>query len=274
MSSASAARLRAALLRRSRAPVRGAQTARLHRGDGYEFMELRAAVPGDDLRRIDWAASARTGSLQTRVFSDERGLLLAACIDASPSMQLGKDRSSYDLACEAARLWYAAADGDDQCARLLTQGVRSSPGLRGRGAAAFCAQPSPDAATLRAGLTIAAYALPRAASLLVVSDFFEIDELGGPLQTCAQRHDLTALVVRDPWHTIGLPLRGLVRLRDAESGRAVRIFIGAAQLERYRRAVVAREADVCARLREFGARTALLETDVAGSLLGAFGVAS
>jgi uncharacterized protein (DUF58 family) len=261
--------LRAALLRRARAPVRGAQAARFARDDGYEFKELRAATPGDDLRRIDWAATARTGSLQTRVFAEERGLLLA-CIDASGSMQLGRQCRNYDVACEAARLWFSAAGGDDRCARLSTDGVRLST-VRGRGAVAFCMGPSADAVDLGAGLAAAAYALPRAASLLVISDFFEIDELEEVLRTCAQRHDLTALLVRDPWFA-GLPLRGFVCLRDAERGRVVRTFLGAAESKRYRHAVAAREAAVCARLRGLGARSGLLDDDVPSSLLGAFGI--
>ena len=50
----------------------------IYRGDGYEFVELRAYVPGDDVRRIDWAATARSGDLQTRVVLEDVALTLAA----------------------------------------------------------------------------------------------------------------------------------------------------------------------------------------------------
>jgi uncharacterized protein (DUF58 family) len=42
------------------------------RGRGLSFEELRAYRPGDDIRMIDWRASARTGRTQTRVFTEER----------------------------------------------------------------------------------------------------------------------------------------------------------------------------------------------------------
>jgi uncharacterized protein (DUF58 family) len=271
--------IRAALLRRSRTRVRGIDFASAHRGDGYEFAELRAYLPGDDLRRIDWAATARAGTPQTRVVFEERGMLLGVCIVASPSMQLGRERSNYATACEAAHLWFAAASGDDRCARIEGHGVRISSALRGRGAAAFCLHASADAATLRSGLAIAGRALPRGSSLLLISDFYELDgepgEAGGAedlLRACARRHDLTALVARDPWHA-GLPLRGFVRLRDARSGRTARLFIDAAARERYRISVAAREAALCERLAGCGARSGLLDQNVPHSLLQALGVA-
>jgi uncharacterized protein (DUF58 family) len=42
------------------------------RGRGLAFEEIRAYRPGDDVRMIDWRASARTGRVQTRVFTEER----------------------------------------------------------------------------------------------------------------------------------------------------------------------------------------------------------
>jgi uncharacterized protein (DUF58 family) len=263
--------LRAALTRRSRATVRGTHAALARRGDGYEFSELRAYVAGDDLRRIDWAATARAGTPQTRIVFEERGLLLGACIDASPSMLLGRQRSNYDLAREAAHLWFSAANGDDRCARVAGHGLRSASALRGRGAAAFCSQPCADATTLASGLAIAVQAMPRASSLLVISDFFDIDDTEELLRACARRHDLTALVARDPWHA-GLPLRGFVNLRDAKGGRSARVFLDAAACERFRLAVAAREAQLCARLARCGARTGLLGEDVPAALLQALGV--
>jgi uncharacterized protein (DUF58 family) len=279
--------LRAALTRRSRARVPGAGAAAVQRGDGYEFAELRAYVPGDDLRRIDWAATARAGTPQSRVVFEERGMLFAACIIASASMQLGRVRSNYAMACEAAHVWFAAAGGDDRCARIEGSSVRLSAALRGRNAAAFCSHACADAATLRSGLAIATQGLPRGSSLLLISDFFELDEelneeldedldetgeAEDLLRACARRHDLTALVARDPWHA-GLPLRGFVRLRDARTARSARLFIDAAARERYRQAVAAREAALCARLTRYGARSGLLDQNVSHALLQALGVA-
>ena len=88
------------------------------RSDGYEFAELRGYVAGDDPRRIDWAATARAGALQTRVVFEDHALTLAAVLDASASMFVGRTRSNYELAAEVAASWFGAAIDDDRCARV------------------------------------------------------------------------------------------------------------------------------------------------------------
>ncbi|MGH7706630.1 MAG: DUF58 domain-containing protein, partial [Vulcanimicrobiaceae bacterium] len=113
MAPSSADRLRAALLAGRRRGIRGNSAPALRRGDGYEFAELRAYAPGDDPRRIDWAATARSGTMQTRVLFEEHALTLAVAIDASASMQIGRTRSQAEVAAEAARLWFGCARGAD-----------------------------------------------------------------------------------------------------------------------------------------------------------------
>ena len=42
------------------------------RGQGLEFRDLREYVSGDDVRRIDWKATARSANPQLRQFSDKK----------------------------------------------------------------------------------------------------------------------------------------------------------------------------------------------------------
>ena len=94
------ARLRAAILARRRRGVPGAGAPHPRRADGYEFAELREYQAGDDPRRIDWAATARAGGLQTRVMFEDHALVLAGALDASRSMLVGRERTVYDLALD------------------------------------------------------------------------------------------------------------------------------------------------------------------------------
>ncbi len=41
-------------------------------GRGLEFEELRAYIPGDDIRSIDWRVTARRGRAHTRVYREEK----------------------------------------------------------------------------------------------------------------------------------------------------------------------------------------------------------
>ncbi|GAB5373734.1 MAG: hypothetical protein AcusKO_01960 [Acuticoccus sp.] len=42
------------------------------RGRGMEFDESRVYQPGDDMRSIDWRVTARTGTMHTKLFHEER----------------------------------------------------------------------------------------------------------------------------------------------------------------------------------------------------------
>jgi len=246
-------RLRAALLAGRRANVRGYGIVAPRRGDGYEFAELRAYMEGDDPRRIDWAATARAGALQTRVMLEDASLVFAVVVDGSASMHVGRTVSNYDAGCAAARVWYGAAIDDDRCARIGAH-AHILPAVRGRAAAAVCADVRDPVGTfIGDALQLALAALPRGARLLVVSDFYDLDTLYDALRACADRFDLTALLAADPWSE-DLPLRGFVRLRDAESGRSARLYVDAGARARYHTAVAAREQAVLAALRDIGVR--------------------
>jgi uncharacterized protein (DUF58 family) len=262
--------LRAALLMQRRPAVAGAGRARPVRSDGYEFAELRGYVGGDDPRRIDWAATARVGALQTRVMYEEHGLYLAVALDGSPSMRVGRDRSCYARAFDAAAAWLGLAEGADRCARIVDERLIAPRERRGRSAARACLALEDRALGSFAGQLAATCALvPTDASLLLVSDFFEVEPLAGGLGSLARRCDCTALIVRDPWFA-GLGLAGFVRLRDAEDGRTRRLFVGARERARYLAASAAREAAARARLRGLGIRAAVLGEEPNEALQRAF----
>ena len=247
------------------------------RGDGFEFAELREYQTGDDPRRIDWAATARVGDLQVRVFLEDVALVFSAIVDSSASMRVGRTVPRSDSAQEAVRAWFEAAEEDDRCRRMIDSTLVPSGALRGRASARVCAEAAPAANfNLRRELDVATRLLPRGAALLVISDFFDLDDMaeidrGEILRTCGLRTDATALFVRDPWAD-GLPLQGFVRMRDAETGRVERLFVGRGDRARYRDAVREREEAYRERFERAGWRFNFLEDDGRAALWHAFGI--
>lgn len=264
--------LRTALLAGRRRPVvRGGARPYPRRGDGLEIAELRGYVEGDDPRRIDWAATARAGALQVRVLLEEHALWFGAIIDDSASLNVGRARSLRAAAYEALDAWAEAVGPQDRAARILPADVEA-PHLFGARAASRLRERYDIAPfDLQAALRLARFALPRDAALLVVSDFYASldDDLLRELGTYL---DVTALVARDPWSD-GLPLRGFVRVRDAETGAARTIFVGPRTRRRFVEAVRRRDEALRNRLATCGWRVgSLLERDGAKSLLAAFGL--
>jgi len=51
------------------------------RGRGMEFAEVRAYLPGDDVRSIDWRVTARRGKVHTKMFHEERERPVIVALD-------------------------------------------------------------------------------------------------------------------------------------------------------------------------------------------------
>ena len=264
--------IREALLRARRRPRHlGAGSPTIYRGDGYEFVELRAYVSGDDVRRIDWAATARSGELQTRVVLEDVALTLAAILDESPSMRVGRRRPLLDAGREALQTWFGAATGEDRCIRVTADGV-TPPALQRTPHAALGFTARSDRFDVTRTLRTARAALPRGTALLAIGDWYELDEsLDRELSALGARFDCTALIARDPWYD-GLPLGGLVRLRGAEGGYT-RAYVGPRERAAFMESVRRREERLLRRFELANWRTGVLrEADGAQSLAGAFGL--
>ncbi|HWT95540.1 MAG TPA: DUF58 domain-containing protein, partial [Solirubrobacteraceae bacterium] len=68
-------------------------------GVGTELAQVRAYRPGDDVRQLDWNATARTGEPHVRVHVAERSVTTWLLLDLSPSMAFGTaDRLKVDVA--------------------------------------------------------------------------------------------------------------------------------------------------------------------------------
>jgi uncharacterized protein (DUF58 family) len=194
----------------SRAARAGQQSSRLY-GRGMDYAESRAYQPGDDVRRLDWRLTARSGRLHTKLFQEEREGRLLILLDAHAGMRFGtRARFKSVQAARAAALaaWYAVRAGD-RVGAMAFGGVRHSLKPQGgaRGALAVCGalagwdaeaaeaadEPLSDA-LLRAGRL-----LRGASRVLLVSDGFSCDEAARARLREATRHaQVAVLVVADP----------------------------------------------------------------------------
>jgi len=85
-------------------------------GSGTEFFELRPYAPGDELRHINWKASAKTGGLVTNEFEGERVTDVLVVVDASE----GASSKLFDFDVGEFELSFAAS----LCSQLIAQGNR------------------------------------------------------------------------------------------------------------------------------------------------------
>ncbi|SVD67820.1 uncharacterized protein METZ01_LOCUS420674, partial [marine metagenome] len=73
------------------------------KGRGMEFEEVRAYIPGDDVRHIDWKVTARTGVPFVKEHREERELTVMLLVDVSSSGAFGTvDKFKSEIAAEVA----------------------------------------------------------------------------------------------------------------------------------------------------------------------------
>jgi uncharacterized protein (DUF58 family) len=243
-------------------------------GDGMELAQLRPYEPGDDVRRLDPAATARTGQPHVRLQVPERQLTTWLVLDLSASMAFGTaDRLKSDVAEGAALVIGRIATrrggrlglvtcGSDRDRILPPRGGRTGyvaltrvlgEGVGGDG------QADDDALGRALGRT--GRIAQRAGLVTVVSDFRGPRDWRRALAGLGVRHSILAIEVRDPREG-ALPDVGHLSLVDPESGRHIRVDSSDQRLRRrYARAEQEERAAVAADLRRAGARHVILRTD-------------
>jgi uncharacterized protein (DUF58 family) len=240
--------LRRRLEVRARSGRLGDRVAR-RRGGSAEFQEHRAYVAGDDLKRIDWAAFARTGEPVLKLFRAEEDAIVRLLVDASASLDFG-DPQKIDVARRlAAAFAYMALAGAKRAQVLVARDQTATGGLMSsldrigtprRGRAGLPALLR-DLAQVQAGGRLD---LPRAIDqtlarstrpglLVVVSDFFD----AGPVLTALAHarsagHDVSLVHVVDRLE-IEPRLEGDFTLDDAETGATLDVTMDPPAIEAY-----------------------------------------
>jgi len=234
--------------RRAPQGTAGSQLGRLA-GESMEFMDHREYQPGDDLRRLDWAAYARSDKMIVKLYRHEVCPHVDLVVDGSRSMALPgteKRRATVNLA--AAVITAADNSGYSHRAFLTGRGCqpipegweqaghpRSGSGSSERGAGVFLPAFALDAAESPAE---SFRSLPPAwrtwGMRVIVSDLLW---LGDPLElllAVSQRAAAVYVIQVLAADDLTPPHQGNHRLVDSESGAAEELFLDAAAVARYR----------------------------------------
>jgi uncharacterized protein (DUF58 family) len=193
----------------SRAARSGQQSSRLY-GRGMDYAESRVYQAGDDVRRLDWRLTARSGKLHTKLFQEDREGCLLILLDTHASMRFGtrvRFKSVQAARVAACAAWYAVRAGERVGVMAFghaEQLLRPQPGPRG--ALAVCgaladwdAQPSSDKIEpLADALIRASRVLHGASRVLLISDGFSCDASARQRLLDLTRHaGVSVLVVAD-----------------------------------------------------------------------------
>lgn len=204
------------------------------RGRGLAFEELRPYLPGDDIRNMDWRATARMGKPYVRVYTEEKDRSAIVLVDQRINMFFGTRRAMKSVAAaEAAALcaWRILSVGD-RVGGWVFNDERSDEVRPARSRAAvhrlleFVAERNQELradskATREASrLNEALEAVARVAShdrlVVVISDFDGQDQKTRDLLLGLSLHnDVIAMLIYDPF-LFELPPAGEMVVSDGE----------------------------------------------------------
>jgi uncharacterized protein (DUF58 family) len=242
-------------------------------GAGSEPGEVRSYEPGDDVRRMDWSVTARTGHPHVRTPIADRELEMWVVADLSASLDFGTATcEKRDLAVAAvAAFGHLTARAGNRVGALVVHGSGTTriPPRAGRDhlwallhqVALVPRQDGGGPTDLGAALRTLDRLARRRGVVAVVSDFVGAPGWERPLRALAVRHDVVAVEVVDP-RELSLPDVGVLALVDPETGRRLEVQTSDRRLRRrFEAAAAAQRAGTAAAVRGAGADHLVLRTD-------------
>jgi uncharacterized protein (DUF58 family) len=242
---------------------------------GSEAGESREYTVGDDVRRMDWAVTARTTIPHVRDTIADRELETWVVVDRSASLDFGTaqyEKRDLALAMVAAVGFLTSRAGNRVGALVLgndrTYFVPARAGREAMLALLHRIDSDPRAEDaclpvddLKGALRRVAKLARRRGLIVVISDFLTNADWQPALRALAVRHDVLAVEVLDP-REIELPPVGLVTLVDTETGRRVEVQTASEKVRARFAEAAARQRNAIARdIRTAGAEHVVLRTD-------------
>jgi uncharacterized protein (DUF58 family) len=222
-------------------------------GASLEFRDHRDYQPGDDLRRIDWNAFARSDRLTIRLYREEISPHLDVVLDGSRSMALegsAKARAAIGLAAAFA----VAAENAGYSHNAWLAGARVEPISNGFDRPSLWQSPDLD---FRGNPAEAFMRTPprfrRQGMRALISDLLWLGEPMAVLRSLA--HGASSVVVAQTLASVDAdpPERGRIRLLDSETDERREIFIDDNAVRRYRDALARHQQNWHSACRQIGA---------------------
>lgn len=213
-------------------------------GLGSEFERLRDYVPNDELRRVDWKATARRGALMTREYDVERTQTVVLALDLGRTMASRLEAmSKADYAVNACVLLsYVAALADDhvglyafaeQPLRYLQPG-KGRPQVFNLLEALYPLHAVPREANYRLAFTYLAARLRKRALIILFTDLIDPDSsrrLIESISVLSRRHRVLCVAFSD------YELAEVVEAAPEQSDDLYRQAVAASMLDDRRRAL-------------------------------------
>jgi len=236
----------------------------IFQGEGYDFIELREYMPGDDIRHIDWNITAKLQKPYIKIFREERELNVVVASMLNGSVHFGSKRFKQDVIAEVVAMlsFSTIKNGDLLSSYIFTDKLVSH---RKPSKKLFSVHRNVDevlnfeALHHKADYKFLADTLfkrlKRKSLIVVIGDFFEIPDF----KLLAKKHEVVAVVVRDILEEKP-PKMGFASLIDPESGNVLEGDFNDATVKSYAQKVQVHDRKLYATFRKHQIRFTKLYT--------------
>ena len=197
------------------------------KGSGITFDDVRPYQYGDDIRVIDWNATAKGHSVYVKTFKEEREQIVYLVLDISASQEIGdpgvqkvdigkeicgvlalsaiKEGSQVGLFCfsDQKEAYVKPGKGDKHAYQIISK--------------LYNTDPVSTRTDLNAAIRYLLNIIKRRSIVILASDFID-EDYDHNLRALARKHDLIAVHLSDRRET-SLPSLGIVPIYDKESRR-------------------------------------------------------
>ena len=237
----------------------------IFQGEGYDFIELREYMPGDDIRHIDWNITAKMHKPFIKIFREERELNVVVVSVLNGSVHFGSKKFKQELIADVvAQLSYSTLkNGDLLSSYIFTDRLVSF--LKPSKKLSMVRKSVDEVLSFNAlgekvdfkllGDTLFSR-LKRKSLIVIVGDFFEIPDF----KLLAKKHEVVAVVARDHLEEKP-PVMGFSSLVDPESGAALEGDFNKKSVEEYAKRVHAHDRELYATFRKQQIRFSKVYTD-------------
>lgn len=195
-------------------------------GQSTEFMDHRVYVAGDDVRRIDWNATARTDQLLVKRYQEEVRPSVVLLVDDSKSMSVYEDKQR--LLYDGVAWIHQSIDSIEATSKAIClQGgpLALEQSLRGE-------WPAISQWTLPEGLIPRINEAAHGAHVIILSDLLsphDPSRLSALLKQRAHRCTIIQILGREDWEFTA----GTFQVQDSETGELMQLTLESADINQY-----------------------------------------
>ncbi len=240
-------------------------------GEGYDFIELREYMPGDDIRHIDWNITAKMQRPFVKVFREERELSVVVVSILNGSVFFGSKKFKQEVIAELnALLGFSVIKNGDLLSSYIFSDrfegmIKPSKNIY---AVHKMTKNVLEFDPLGKGVDFQKIAhelykkVRKKSLIIVIGDFFAIPDF----KVLAKKHEVVALIVRDRLEEEPPPM-GFASLVDPETAEVLEGDFNSHTVEVYKKKIIAHDRKLYETLKKDQIRFSKIYTDMNPSVM-------